>query len=78
MSYGKLVVSSNLKGVRLPVMLTGNGAIINDISAEEITNKIIHCSNLAKEKTINEVITNSYKIFNKNIFLSKHLNVFNI
>ena len=78
MSYGKLVVSSNLKGVRLPVMLTGNGAIINNISIEEITNKIIYCSNLARERTINEVIDNAYKIFNKDIFLSKHLNIFNI
>lgn len=78
MSYGKLVVSSNLKGVRLPVMLTGNGAIIDNISIEEITNKIIYCSNLAKKRTINEVIDNSYNIFNKDIFLSKHLNVFNM
>ena len=77
MSYGKLVIASDLKGVRIPVNLTNNGLIIKDINSQQIAKKIIECTELAKIKTKKEVIDSLSIYFNELSFEKNYLNLIN-
>ena len=77
MSYGKLVIASDLKGVRVPVNLTNNGLIIKDINSQQIAKKIIECTELAKIKTKKEVIDSLSIYSNELNFEKNYLNLIN-
>ena len=77
MSYGKLVIASDLKGVRVPVNLTKNGFIIKDSNSHQIARKIIECTELAKIKTKKEVIDSLSLYSNESNFEKNYLNLIN-
>ena len=76
MNYGKLVISSELKGVKIPVKLTNNGFICKINNSKDLVNKIIKCIELSKIKTKNDVFETCNKVFNYNDSISKYLSVF--
>jgi len=77
MSHGIPVIVSNLKGVRIPVMLTKNGYVFQNGDAYELANLLIKVFN--NIKTFNKnTIKNSYlKHYNKEKFDKEYLSIFN-
>lgn len=66
MAAGKLVISTNLKGVRIPINKTNNGKIINNPSSiNEISNTIRETCKIALNKKQDEIIRNLNIHFNK-------------
>lgn len=76
MNYGKLVISSKLKGVQIPVKLTGNGYVCKVNNSKDLANQMIKCIKLSKIKTKNQVFEKCNKIFNYDNSISEYLSVF--
>ena len=76
MNFGKLVISSALKGVQIPVQLTENGYICKVNNSKDLVNQIIKCIKLSKIKTKNDVFEKCNKIFNYDKSISKYLSIF--
>tara|TARA_Y100000590_G_C15653642_1_gene989764 strand:- start:78 stop:1220 length:1143 start_codon:yes stop_codon:yes gene_type:complete len=76
MSYGKLVVASNLKGVRMPVNLTNNGYITKIKDPISLSENIIKCIELAKKKKQKDVFQAAKKYFDYEFCIEKYLNIF--
>ena len=78
MSYGKIVLSSNLKGVRIPVLKTNNGIILKNNNPESICKGIIECIELAKIKKQSNVLEDYNSNFSNNEFFYRYLKLIDI
>ena len=76
MNFGKLVIASNLNGVRIPVKITNNGYITKINNSKDLAETIINCIKMAKIKTKNEVVKSCTKYFNYEDSISKYLSIF--
>tara|TARA_Y100000768_G_scaffold388427_1_gene384295 strand:+ start:465 stop:1586 length:1122 start_codon:yes stop_codon:yes gene_type:complete len=68
MSFGKLVLASNLKGVNYPVKLTKNGVILNNYDVKNTYNSIINIKKMSLKMNKAKIIKNYLEVFNKNKF----------
>tara|TARA_B100001758_G_C17800047_1_gene299096 strand:- start:52 stop:522 length:471 start_codon:yes stop_codon:yes gene_type:complete len=65
MSYGKLVLVSNLKGVNYPVLLTKNGIIFNEHKKNLIYESLIEIKKMSLNIDKKNIIKNYTDHFNK-------------
>ena len=65
MSYGKPVIASNLKGVRIPIKYTGNGFLYEKGNAEELVECIVSYNKRKKNMNKINIIESYNKHFNK-------------
>ena len=68
MSFGKLVLVSNLQGVNYPVSLTGNGIIFEKNNINLIYNSIIAIKKMSTKLEKKQIIINYLNHFNKEKF----------
>ena len=68
MSYGKLVLVSNLKGVNYPVLVTKNGLIFKKYKINQIYQSIIDIKHMSLSLEKKQIINNYKKFFNKEKF----------
>ena len=76
MNSGKLVIASNIYGVRVPVKLTNNGYLTKIKNSQNLSMNILKCINMAKNKSKKDVLNSYYKIFNYEDSLNKYLSIF--
>ena len=77
MSYGKLVIASNIYGVRIPIKYTGNGLLFEKNNPAEIVKCIIKMREMLKKTKKKKIIESYNKYFNKKEFEKKFTSLFN-
>jgi len=63
MLAGALVVASDLRGVRVPIQLTGNGVLVQPGSAKSLIDGIVACHSLRKQRSREEVRARTLRHF---------------
>ena len=76
MNSGKLVIASDISGVRVPIKLTRNGCLTKIKNSNDLAMNILKCINMAKNKSKKEVLNSFYKNFNHDESLNKILSIF--
>ena len=76
MNFGKLVIASDISGVRVPIKLTRNGCLTKIKNSNDLAMNILKCIEMAKIKSKKEVLDSYYKSFNYDDSLTKYLSIF--
>ena len=76
MNFGKLVIASSLRGVRIPIKYTKNGLLTKINDSYDLANKMIEIIEIAKDKNKKEVINSCMKHFNYNESKNEYLKLF--
>ena len=76
MNLGKLVIASEIYGVRVPIQLTNNGYLTKIKNPQHLSMNILKCINMAKNKSKKDVLNSYYKNFDYNDSLNKYLSIF--
>ena len=72
MSYGKLVISSNLRGVRIPIKITNNGIILSNTKPIDIFEGINKCIKMGLNKRKQDIFNTANNYFNIELFDKKY------
>ena len=68
MSFGKLVLVSNLEGVNYPVLLTKNGIVFKEYELSQIYKSILEIKKMSLRVNKSKIISNYSKYFSKERF----------
>ena len=77
MSFGKLVLVSDLKGVNFPVKKTNNGIILENLNKEYLLEQIINIKKMSKFYSKKTIIDKYNKNFNAIDFKKNFLELLN-
>ena len=78
MSYGKPVIASNLDGIKIPILYTGNGQLYPKGNVKALVQCIINYEKWSKKLNKKDIIHSSNKYFNKKKFFNQYLKLFNL
>jgi glycosyltransferase involved in cell wall biosynthesis len=67
MLAGTLVVASDMRGVRVPVKLTGNGRLVEPGNVASLVEAIVDCTSLRRERSREQVRAHALKHFSNRI-----------
>jgi glycosyltransferase involved in cell wall biosynthesis len=77
MSFGKPVIASNLRGVRIPIKYTGNGLLYQKGNVNDLVECFVNFKEWVKNINKTKIIKSYNKHFNKEKFSNKYLSLFN-